>query len=454
MIGQQIMRNKEYGVLLRLSGPILAGQLGSIATGFADNIMVGRYSTEALASASFVNNVFNVAILCCVGFTMGITPLVGALYSRGEHRRTGALMRAAAVVNTVFALLVTAVMGVIFLNLGHMHQPPELLPLIRPYFLLTLAGVLPLALFNAFEQWSFGINNTLAPMWIILGGNILNIFGNWLLIYGAGGCPELGLTGAGISTLFSRIVVCAAMIWYFVASRKGRPYRSAFAAARCTRSDVRLLVSTSLPVALQMAFETSCFSVAVIMVGELGKVALAAYQIVLITGTLGFCIYYSVGAAVAVRVSNAMGAGDYGGMRHIARTGYIIILAIMLLSSSVFVFGGRWIMGAFTADNAVLTLALSLIFPLVLYQFGDATQITFANALRGTARVMPMLWISFVSYLVVGLPVAYTLCFPAGLGLYGVMLSFSVALFMAGALFLTYFLRASSPKKQQKDLSL
>ena len=108
-------RNREYGTILRLAGPILAGQLGSIATGFADNIMVGRYSTEALASASFVNNLFNVAILACIGFTMGLTPLVGALFARGEHDRSGALVRSAAIVNTVFALLTMTVMGVLYL---------------------------------------------------------------------------------------------------------------------------------------------------------------------------------------------------------------------------------------------------------------------------------------------------------------------------------------------------
>lgn len=439
----RFMRNNEYKVILGLAGPILAGQLGSIATGFADNIMVGRYSTEALASASFVNNLFNVAVLACVGFTMGITPLVAALYSRGESGRIGALMRSATAVNLVFAAVAILVMGGVYLSLDYMRQPPELLPLIRPYFLLTLAGLLPVTLFNVFEQWSFGINNTVAPMWVILGGNLLNILGNWLLIYGVGGCPELGLTGAGISTLVSRLAICLAMIWYFGASHAGRPYRHAFAAARSNRKDARTLTGTSLPVALQMCFETSAFGIGAVMVGELGAVPLAAYQIVLITGTLGFCIYYSVGAAMSVRVANAAGQDDRARMRHVAWTGYHIILAIMVLSCSVFIFGGRYIMGAFTDDSAVLTLALSLIFPLVLYQAGDATQITFANALRGTAKVMPMLWISFVSYLVIGLPVTYLLCFKAGLGVYGVMLSFTVSLLTAGLLFLTYFLRAT-----------
>lgn len=437
-------RKSEYSVILTLAGPILAGQIGSIATGFADNIMVGRYSTEALASASFVNNLFNVAILACIGFTMGLTPLVGALFARGETSRTGALLRSAAVVNTVFALLTMAVMGVVYLCLDRLGQPAELLPLIRPYFLLALAGILPLTLFNVFEQWCFGTENTVAPMWIILGGNVLNVLGNWMLIYGVGGFPEMGLTGAGISTFVSRVAICVAIMWYFASSRRGRPYHAGFRRARLTGADVRLLTATSLPVALQMCFETAAFGISAIWVGELGTVPLAAYQIVVITGTLGFCIYYSAGAALSVRVANAAGAGDRAAMRSRAWAGYHIILAIMVLSSLTFIFGSRHIMSAFTDDPAVLGLALTLITPLVLYQLGDATQITFANALRGTAHVKPMLWISFFSYVVIGLPSTYMLCFNAALGVYGVVLSFSVSLFTAAALFLTFFLRATS----------
>lgn len=66
--------------------PILVGQLGMIAVGFADNIMVGQHSTEELAAASFVNNLFNVIIFLCMGFTYGLTPLIGAL-AAGDNRR-------------------------------------------------------------------------------------------------------------------------------------------------------------------------------------------------------------------------------------------------------------------------------------------------------------------------------------------------------------------------------
>ncbi|MDE6161103.1 MAG: MATE family efflux transporter [Muribaculaceae bacterium] len=438
------MRNLNYyRDIIRLGLPILVGQLGMIVTGFADNIMVGRYSTEALASASFVNGVFNVVIFCCLGFTYGLTPLVGALYGRGEHRRIGTLLRNGLFLNVLYSAVVTVALAGMYFGLHLMGQPGELLPLIRPYYLTALAGVLPLCVFNVFAQWLYGTNDTRTPMWIILGGNVLNIIGNYLLIFGHCGAPEMGLLGAGISTLAARTLTAAAIAAVFCFSSKAVEVRAGFIQSRIDRRSLGRIWRTSLPVSMQMTFESGSFSVAAIMSGWLGAIPLAAYQIVVITGTLGFCVYYSVGAAISVVVSNVCGCGDAVQMRRAAWHGYHIMLVLMTVSSLIFTFAGRDILGVFTDDAAVLAAASALIFPLVLYQLGDATQIAFANALRGTSHVMPMLWIAFVSYIVVGIPATWLLAFPVGLGLYGIILSFSASLFMAGALFLIYFLRAT-----------
>lgn len=436
-----------YREIIKLGLPILVGQLGTIVVGFADNIMVGHYSTEALASASFVNNLFNVAIFCCVGFTYGLTPLAGSLFGRGDFRRIGAITRVAMWLNILYTLLVTAVMTVIYLYVDRLGQPDELLPIIRPYYLLYLTGMLPVAVFNVAAQWSYAINNTAMPMWIILGANCLNIAGNYVLIYGHAGFPELGLYGAGLSTLAARVVCAMAMLSVLLLSRRFAEYRRGFLHGARRPGDVRLLWKTSLPVSMQMSFESGSFTAAAVMVGWLGAVPLAAFQVVVIVGMLGFCVYYGIGSAVSVKVSNAAGTGSGAGMRHMAWAGYHIMLAVMCLSSLIFIVGGRHLMALFSDDPAVIALAASLVVPLVLYQLGDATQITFANALRGTSHVMPMLWIAFISYIVVGIPATYLLCFTAGLGTYGVILSFSVALFLAAALFLCSFLRTTAPRR-------
>lgn len=432
-----------YGEIIRLGLPILVGQLGMIVTGFADNIMVGHYSTDALASASFVNGVFNVVIFCCLGFTYGLTPLVGSLFGRGRREEIGALMRSGIVLNLLYSLLLTALLGVLYFYLDRLGQPSHLLPLIRPYYLTSLAGVVPVCVFNVFAQWCYGCTDTRSPMWIILIGNVLNIVGNYALIFGNLGCQELGLTGAGISTLAARVLSAAGIVAVFCLGRDAAADRRGFRMARCNGRALGRIWRTSLPVSMQMTFESGSFSVAAIMSGWLGAVPLAAFQIVVITGTLGFCLYYSVGSAISVVVANVAGSGDKALMRRASWQGYHIMLALMTCSSLIFILWGRDLLGVFTEDPVVLAAAMTLIFPLVLYQLGDATQITFANALRGTAHVMPMLWIAFVSYIVAGIPATYLLAFPCGMGLYGILLSFSVSLFLAGGLFLVFFLRAT-----------
>lgn len=432
-----------YKQIAKLGLPILVGQLGMIVTAFADNIMVGHYSTVALASASFVNNVFNVAMFCLIGFTYGILPLVGLL--NGDRRSIGAMMRMAVRVNLIFSLIVMGLMTILYFCLDYLGQPPELLPTIRPYYLLMLAGMLPVCITNAFSQWSYGIKNTVMPMWIILAANLLNIIGNYALIFGHAGLPEMGLTGAGISTLVSRVAAAAVLAGWFFLGRGNVEYREGWCRGRREhpKTNPGKIWRTSMPVSLQMTFESGSFSVAAIMAGWLGAVPLAAFQIIVIIGTLGFCLYYGVGSAVCVLVSNHAGQGDVPGMRKAGWAGYHAMLAVATCSTLIFIFLARPLMHAFTDDSAVLVAAMALLFPLALYQLGDATQVTFANALRGTSHVMPMLWIAFVSYIVVGIPATWTLAFPCGLGLYGIILSFSVSLFLAGALFLTFFLRAT-----------
>lgn len=435
-----------YKSIAKLGLPILVGQAGMIIVGFADNVMVGRYSTDALASASFVNGLFNWVIFCCMGFTYGVLPLAGAIFGSetdGSKRDIGVLMRNAVTLNTIFTLGLMAIMTALYFNLHRLGQPAHLLPMIKPYYLLGLCGMLPVSLFNVFAQWSYSIKNTTMPMWIILTSNAINILGNYALIYGKLGMPELGLTGAGISTLVARVACPAVIMAAFFMARKYRQYSIGFSLARITAPTMRKIWVTSLPIAMQMAFESGSFSVAAVMAGWIGAVPLAAYQIIVIVGTLGFVLYYAIGSAIAVLVSNEAGKHDTEAMRQAGWCGYHAMLVMATISTLIFIFCAKGLIGWFTEDPEVLAATVALIFPLVLYQLGDATQITFANALRGTSRVMPMLWIAFVSYIAVGIPATYLLAFTAGMGLYGIILSFSVSLFLAGALFLYFFIRAT-----------
>lgn len=436
---------KVYSKILGLGLPILVGQLGQIVVGFADTMMVGRYSTAALASASFVNSVFNVAIFASLGFAYGATPLVAALFSRGKKSDIGSLMRVATLANLLFSILLMGIMGLVYLNLEHLGQPRELLPLIKPYFLIVWSGMIPLSLFNLYAQWSYGVCNSRMPMWIILSANVINIIGNYLLIYGKFGFPEAGLNGAGFSTLSARIFSAAVILGIFFLHRTNRDYRRGFAGGSANTASFLNVNRTSWPVALQMAFETGAFSMGAVMAGWLGTEELAAFQVICCLSTLGFCIYYSIGAAVAVLVGNAAGLDEKQRMRTIAFGGYRLMILLAIAASTVFIMLGERLLGIFSNDPVVTTLAVTLLIPMTFYQLCDATQVTFANALRGTAHVGSMMWISFVSYILIGIPVTYLIAFPCGLGLWGIILSFAVSLCTAGLLFLYFFLRHSRP---------
>ncbi len=443
----------HYRSIILLGLPLLVGQLGNIAVGFADNIMVGHHSTPELAAASFVNNFFNVAIFACVGFTYGLTPLIGSFFARKENIRIGSYLRRGLDINLCFTLLVSLIMLTVYFFLDKMGQPAELMDFIKPYYLIVLAGMIPVCVFNVFAQWCFGIGNTVLPTAILLAGNLLNIIGNYLLIFGKYGMPELGLTGAGLSTLGTRILTMAAIIAVFLLTHRGKPYRSGFGKPEREEGRTSKIVHTGFPVAMQMFFETAAFSGSAVIAGLLGAIPLAALQIIVVIGMFGFCIYYSIGGAMSIELSYAAGHSDNAGMRRTAWAGYHLTLLSMIAASLLFIIWGRSIMGWFTEDPEVLMAAGAVIFPMVLYQLGDATQITFANALRGTSHVAPMLYIAFFSYIVAGLPSTYLLSIPAGLGLYGIVLSFSVSLFLAAGLYLVFFLRATSPIKKHSGVA-
>lgn len=425
----------HYADTLRLGIPIAVGQVGVIVMGFADTMMVGRYATDALAASAFVNNVFTLVTFLIMGYSYGLTPLVSSHFGRGQHHRAGYLLRSALASNTLYGAFLIGLMGVLYFFVDRLGQPAELLPLIRPYYLVVLASMLFVLPFNVLRQFTDGLTRTWIGMWILLGGNLLNIVGNWLLIYGVGPFPELGLLGAGLSTCFSRMAMALVLAAVVAFGRGYRPYRRGFMAGRMTWRRMAHINRHSLPVSLQMGMECGSFTTSAVMAGWLGAVELAAYQVMVTIGTLGFLFYYSMGAAMSIRVASFFGTQDWGRVREAVRAGFHILLVMAAAASVVFLLYARALIGFFSSDPAVLACAMTLVGPLVLYQFGDSSQICFANALRGTGRVVSMMWVAFVSYIVIGIPSCYVMGFVFGWGERGIFLSFSVSLFTAAALF-------------------
>ncbi|MDE6860428.1 MAG: MATE family efflux transporter [Duncaniella sp.] len=435
---------EEYKNLFKLGLPVLVTQVGIIVVNFADTMMVGAYGTEELAAAAFVNSLFMIATVMQIGFASGITPLIGALYSRGEHFETGRTLRAGLQINILLSLSFTFIMGMLYFFLDHFGQPEELLPLIRQYYLIILATLLPMSVFNCCQQTANGTTDTATPMWMILGANVLNIFGNYMLIFGNFGFPELGLAGAGLSTMTARYIAMTGILLMLTLGRRYKPYREGLRSANGNGEIRRKVWVTSYPVMIQSGVECFLWSFGAIVSGWFGKIQLASYQVVNTIAQLGFMTYMSFGVATSIRVANYTGLRDTVGVRRITTAGMHLNLLLCTAASLVFYFKTEWLIHAFTSDTAVATAAMALVLPLILYQYGDAIQLTYANALRGTSNVKPLLWISLVSYIVVGIPFLLLLAKWCGLENVGVYYSFSGALLVAAILLHKAFRRTVS----------
>ena len=424
----------------------MIGQLGIIILSFADTMMVGRCGTAELGAASFVNNMFNLVIVFSTGFSYGLTPFVGNHYGRGENASVGRILKNALAVNAVVAAGLMALMFILYLNIHRLGQPAELLPLMRPYYIVLLISLLFVLLFNAFKQFADGITDTVTPMAILLGGNVVNIFLNWILIYGNCGMPRMGLLGAGVATLTARVLMLLCFVVVFFVAKRYRPYVQGFKDAAVNRKDFVALNKMGMPVGLQMGMETASFSLSTIMVGWLGTVALAAHQVMLTVGQLGFMMYYGMAAAVAVRASNFHGQGDILRVRENVSAGFKIIL-VMAAAVSIPLLIVRNSLGFLFADSAeVAAMVAQLVIPFAIYQFGDGLQCNYSNALRGISDVKMVMVYAFIAYFLISLPSAYLFGFVFDWGLTGIWMSFPLGLTSAGLLFWRRYRKSISMK--------
>lgn len=432
----------RYGALVRLGVPIVIGQIGNVVLGFADTLMVGHHSMEELAAASFVNTMFTLVVIFATGFSYGLTPVVGSLFGRGRKADIGEAVKNSLAANLMLSAVLVAVTSAFCLNIHRFGQPVELLPLMRPYLWVNVASLPFLCCFNTFKQFFDGVTDTRMPMFVIIGGNVLNIFGNWVLIYGEMGAPELGLLGAGVSTALSRVLMAVACVLLFSRRRRYGEFRRGFASSRVSRGGMRRLAGLGLPVALQLGMESAAFSLSAIFVGWLGTTALAAHQVMLTVSQLLYMVNSGMAAAVAVRVSYFAGQRDFEAVRRTAYSGLHIVLALAFTLSVPIILLRNTLSWWFTDSAEVCLLVSQTIIPLIAYQVGDGVQYTFANALRGIECVRPMIWIAFFSYFVVSLPLGWLLGIHMGFGLVGIWCAFPVCLSTAGALYFWVFRRS------------
>ena len=424
----------NYWSLLKLAVPIIIGQLGGIITGLADTIMVGQHSTEELAAASFVNNVLNAFIIFGTGFSFALTPLVGENLARNKKYVAAAWKKNSLVANLLLSFVLIGILTVIYFNIDLLGQPAELLPLIKPYFIISMISVVFVMLANSYRQFVEAITDPSVSMWILLSGNLLNIVGNYALIYGKFGLPEMGLIGAGYSTLASRIFMLVAFIIVFLSKPSYRVYRRGFKRMWVMPNRLLRITKIGMPIALQQGLEAATFSLTAIMVGWLGSTELAAHQVVISISTISFTTYLGLGAATAIKTSYYKGARDMEQVRKTTVAGVHLGIVVSTLTCLVLYLLRNDISYLFSDDPVVSTFVVMLLPILMLYQYVDGAQIVLANALRGLSDVKSIMWISFVTNFLIAIPAGYILGFPLGMGIQGIWLAYPIGFLFSVAL--------------------
>ena len=386
-----------------LAYPVVLSQLGHVLVGVADSLMVGQLGVVPLAAISLSNSLFTLTLVVGLGVSFGLTPLVAAADGRHHAEQNGSLLTNSLLLNGAVGLLLGAGLSLATPLLWHLGQPPDVAQAAEPYLLTVLWSLVPLMVFQTFRQFAEGLSDTRAAMLISVAANGLNVLLNWLLIFGHGGLPALGMLGAGLATLLSRVVMAALMAAYVVRSPKFAPYRLQL--ARVSRRVTGHLLRVGVPIAMQMFFQVGAFSAAALVVGRLGANQVGAHQIAISLASVTYMMASGLGAAATVRVGNQWGARNRAELRRAGTSAFVLVGLFMSVAAAVFIAAHRVLPALYIDNGEVMAVAGQLIIIAAFFQLSDGVQVVALGALRGMADVRMPTLITFVAYWVIGLPV-------------------------------------------------
>ena len=303
----------HYKANLRLALPIALSQLGYIIVQFADNAMVGAYGGDnpvPLSAVSFGVMLSFVMFSLSMGISLGITPIIGEHFARGEYRRTAHYLQSVLVSYPLIGVIFMVLQLLSVPLLYRLGQPVEVVEMAVPYYRMMAYSLPAIMLYGCFRQFLEGVGNTVAPMVIAIATNLLNVFLNWIFIYGNWGCEAMGVYGAGLATLLSRWISPLLIFIYFVVKQEYCDYLRLFSRGVNYVKDTIRLLSIGIPMAGQMLLEGSAFVVTSIMMGWFGAEALASNQIAMTYGNAAFMLTIALGSAATIRVSHCYGLRD------------------------------------------------------------------------------------------------------------------------------------------------
>ena len=438
--------SKEIKTTFLLAYPVMLSQLGQVAVGVADSMMVGRLGALELAASSLANSIFFVALMFGIGISMGLTPLVSNAFGKGKTNQISRLFSNSLLINFLAGVALFGLVLLFSQSLSLLNQPEEVEALALPFLLIITASLIPLMVFQTFKQFVEGLSQTKQAMFITIAANLVNVFLNWLLIWGHWGFPELGFLGAAWATLISRVLMMVLMGGYVLTSKRYNDFKIQIFRFKPNWTLCQRILKIGIPTGFQFIFEVSAFSAAAIMMGWISVNALAGHQIALNLASISYMMATGVATAGMIRVSHYIGKEDYVGMKEVGRVVFGMVAAFMFVCALLFFAFRFYLPTLYIDDPEVISLAASLLILAGFFQISDGIQVVGLGVLRGMEDVKVPTLVTFFAYWALGLPLGYLLAFKFAFGESGIWIGLLIGLTITAALLFYRFEQLSKKK--------
>lgn len=424
----------EARSVFTLAWPLVLAEIGWMAMALVDTIMVGRLpnSAEAIGGVALGGVIFYTAAIFGGSLLFSLDTKVSQSFGAGDLKDANHSLLNALYVVAPLAPALMAIVWLIGRTLPEMGVNPGVLSQALPFLRAMNWSTLPLLLYFAFRRYLQAVDLVRPVTFALISANLVNLLGDWVLIYGHLGAPALGVAGSGLSTCVSRTYMAAALFAAVLWQHRKKslplfehPYAPDF------RRIIELL-RIGLPAGVQIFFEIGVFATVTALIARLDAASVAAHQIALNCASFTYMVPLGVSSAAAVRVGQALGRGDARGAGRAGWTAIAMGAAFMSLAAVVLVLAPRLIVRIFTPDPTVMTIGVKLLLVAAAFQLFDGLQTVATGALRGTGETGIPMFSTFVAYWVIGLPLGYYLGFSRGLGAFGLWSGLALALLLIG----------------------
>jgi MATE family multidrug resistance protein len=325
-----------------------------------------------------------------------------------------------------------------------MHQPEAVVALAAPYIDWVAFSLIPVIIYQGYKQFADGLSRTKYAMYSIFMANVVHIFFNYVLIYGVWFFPKLGIIGAALGTVISRIMMVVFMHYLLKYNQELKVYFTKFNFSQIRKKVLQQIINLGFPSAMQMLFEVTLFTAAIWLSGSIGKTSQAANQIALTLATTTFMFAMGLNVAAMIRVSNQKGLNDYKNLIIVARSIFLLAIILEFIFAILFVVLHQFLPHLFldmedslqVIDNSeVIAIASQLLLVAAVFQISDGIQVVVLGALRGLQDVKIPMYITFVAYWIIGFPISFYLGIYTELKATGIWIGLLAGL-SAAALFL------------------